>query len=116
MERQFPHERLICYQLAVAISRWVRRSDFPPGDAGLKQQAKHAADRVALAVVEGSRATGDDRAVHFLRAEACAAEVCAVLDLVELEDGALIQRDLRRVATMISGLRERRRSRSSGQE
>lgn len=105
MDRYFPHEKLLCYQLAVAISRWVRLTDFPTGDSSLKDQAKRAADSIALNVAEGTRAVGKNRRKHFRYAEASAAEVCAVLDLVALDGGEDIQRDLRRVAAMIGGLR-----------
>jgi hypothetical protein len=65
MDSYFPHEKLTCYQLAVNVSRWFRDSDFPTGDADLKDQGKRAATGVALAIAEGSRSRGGNRKKHF---------------------------------------------------
>ena len=97
--------RLHCYQLAVTISRWVRKAEFPAGDSKLKDQARRAADSIPLNIAEGTRSAGKNRKRHFRYAEGSAAEACAVLDLVELDGGAAIQVELRRVAAMVGGLR-----------
>lgn len=103
--RYFPHERLTCYQLAVAVSRWFRDAPFPAGDAALRDQGKRASSSIVLNIAEGTRSSGGNRKKHFRYAEASAAEACSVLDLVDLDNGAERQAELRRIAAMVRGLR-----------
>lgn len=105
MEHSLSHETLDAYRLAVEVARLVRRTKFPAGDSSLRDQAKRAADSVVLNLAEGCHAQGGNRAKHFRIARGSAAEVCAVLDLVDLPDGPARQADLRRVVAMICRLR-----------
>ena len=98
----FDHEHFDCYRLAVSVARWMRASRFRRGDAPLRSQAVRAADSVVLNIAEGlSRHDGAGRN-HFRIALGSAAETCAVLDLVELPDGADRQHDLRRIGAMLA--------------
>jgi four helix bundle protein len=105
MKNSFSHETLIAYRLALGVARWLRSTRFPMGDSGLRDQGVRAACSCVLNLAEGASAMGGNRRKHFAIAKASAAETCAVLDLVELSDGAERQAELRRVAAMISGLR-----------
>ena len=49
--------------------------------------------------------TDKERARHFRIARASAAETCAVLDLVDLDEGPTRQHQLRRVVAMLCKLR-----------
>ena len=105
MDRYFPHEKLTCYQLAVSVSRWFRATDFPTGDADLKDQGKRAAASIVLNIAEGSRSTGGNRAKHFGYAMASAAEACAVLDIVDVPGISERRHELRRIGGMVRKLR-----------
>ena len=99
-----PHERLICYRLALKVARWLHATRFPRGATDLRRQAVRAADSVVLNIAEGASRQGDAAKNHFRIALGSAAETCAVLDLVELPDAEERQHDLRRVGAMLGKL------------
>ncbi len=105
MEHALSHETLDAYRLAVEVARWVRATQFPRGDSALRDQAKRAADSVVLNLAEGCHSLGGNRGKHYRIARGSAAEVCAVLDLVDLDEGPLRQSQLRRVVAMLCRLR-----------
>ena len=66
MSRYFEHEKLIAYQQARDVARWIRYdARFPRGEAQLRDQAKRAADSVVLNLAEGCCRDGKDRLYHF---------------------------------------------------
>jgi four helix bundle protein len=103
VELNFPHEGLDCYQLAVGVARWTLAQRFPPRCADLADQAARAATSIPLNIAEACRggAAGKN---HFRIAMGSASELCAVLDLVDLPDGALRQSELRRIGAMLRKL------------
>ena len=103
MEPGFPHERLDCYRLAVGIARWTLAQRFPPRCADLADQAARAATSIPLNIAEACRggAAGKN---HFRIAMGSAGELCAVLDVVDLPEGALRQAELRRIGAMLRRL------------
>ena len=105
MKHPLSYEHLDVYGVAVDVARWVRRTRWPHGDAALKDQAKRAADSVVLNIAEGAYRQGKERAKHYRIARGSAAEVCAVLDLVDLDEGSQRQQQLRRVVAMTCKLR-----------
>ena len=105
MERYFDHERLIAYQLAAEVARWLTHdARFPPGTASLRDQAVRAAQSAALNVAEGRARGGDAGRNHYRIALGSAAEACAALDLVAVAGGAEQQAKLRRVGALVHGL------------
>ncbi len=106
MKHTLSHENLDAYKLAVQIARWIRHTPFPRGDSALKDQARRAADSVVLNLAEGAyMGTPKERGRHFRIARGSAAEVCAVLDLIDLDGGPERQVELRRVVAMLCRLR-----------
>ena len=106
MNRYFRHEKLVAYQLARGVARWIRHdARFPRGEAPLKDQARRAADSVVLNLAERCYREGKDRAFHFRVAMGSAAECAAVFDLVEMDGARERQEELRRVVAMVHGLR-----------
>jgi len=105
MKHPLSHETLDVYRLAVQVARWVRGTRFPVGDADLRDQARRAAQSIVLNIAEGCHSQGGNRGKHFRIARGSAAEVCAVLDLVDLPDGEVQQEAVRRVVAMLSRLR-----------
>lgn len=105
MEHALSHENLDAYRLSLDVVRQVRSTTFPRGDADLKDQARRAAQSLVLNLAEGCHSSGGNRGKHFRIARGSAAEVCAVLDLVELDDGPAMQRKLRRIVAMLTRLR-----------
>jgi four helix bundle protein len=105
MKHTLSHESLDAYKLAVSVARWMRKTRFPYGDASLKDQARRAADSVVLNIAEGAYRDGKERLKHFRIARGSAAEACAVLDLIDLEEGPARQQELRRVVAMTVKLR-----------
>jgi four helix bundle protein len=102
------HERLDVYRLALSVAVWAAQQAIPAQRKHLRDQLVRAADSVVLNIAEGAgREPGDARRNHFRIAAGSAAEVCAVLDLVALPDGAARQDDLRRVVAMLSRLSRR---------
>jgi four helix bundle protein len=106
MKHTLSHENLDAYKLEVEVARWVRKTPFPYGESTLKDQARRAADSIVLNLAEGAyMGTPKERGRHFRIARGSAAEVCAVLDLVDLPDGPMRQAQLRRVVAMLCKLR-----------
>jgi len=99
----FPHEILDCYRLAVGVARWVLAQRFPPRCSELADQAVRAATSVPLNIAEACRQGAAGRN-HFRIAMGSAAELCAVLDLVDLPGGAERQAELRRIGAMLRRL------------
>ena len=105
MTRYLRHEKLIAYQLARDVARWVRyEARFPRRESSLKDQAKRAADSLVLNLAEGCYREGKDRAYHYRIAMGSAAECSAVFDLLNLDGVGERQAELRRVVAMIRGL------------
>ena len=100
----FDFEGLIVYQLAVEVSRWVRRTPWPTGEGKLKDQARRAADSVALNIAEGRMRTGRARSNHYSIARGSAGEVFAALDLIDLPGGKDTQHTLHRIGKMLHAL------------
>ena len=100
----FNHERLDCYQLAVGVANWLRKTRFPRGCAELRKQATKAADSVALNIAEGAGRTGDAAKNHFRIALGSAAETCAVLELIQIPGAETRQHELRRISAMLAVL------------
>ena len=98
---QLGHERLDCYQLAIAVARWAAQQTFPTHRKHLRDQLVRAADSVALNIAEGSGQSGDARRNHYRIAMGSAAEVAAVIDLADFTDGADRQEELRRITAML---------------
>lgn len=102
------HERLDVYVLALGIARWAAQQAIPAQRKHLRDQLVRAADSVVLNIAEGAgREPGDARRNHFRIAAGSASEVAAVLDLIDLPDGAARKDELRRVAAMLSRLSRR---------
>ena len=98
----FDHERLDCYKLALGVSRWLRTTRFPRGDADLRRQAVRAANSVVLNIAEGTSRRNDAAKHHLRIALGSAAETCAVLDLVAIPGAEERQDELRRVGAMLA--------------
>jgi len=99
MDPFFNHERLDCYTLAVAISRWIRGTPIPETD--LRNQALRASSSIVLNIAEGSTSQGRNRKKHFTYAAASAAEVSSILDILDLPSGPEKQIELRRISQML---------------
>ena len=105
MTRYLRHEKLIAYQLARRVARWLRyEARFPRREGALRDQAQRAADSMVLNLAEGCNREGKDRLYHFRVAMGSASECCAVFDLVDLAGAADRQRELRRIVALICGL------------
>ena len=104
MATGFPHENLDCYQLAVAVARWVAAARFPPRCTHLTDQAVRAAQSVVLNIAEGAARGGPAGRNHFRIALGSAAELCSVLDLVDVTDARARQAELRRIGAMLRRL------------
>jgi four helix bundle protein len=99
---EFGHERLDCYRLALGVARWAARQAVPTHRKHLRDQLVRAADSIVLNIAEGSgQPPGDARRNHYRIAMGSAAEVAAVIDLVDSVDGAVRKEELRRVAAML---------------
>jgi len=95
----FDHERLHVYELAKQIARWAAKTNVR---RTLKEQLVRAADSVVLNIAEGATRDGDVRKNHYRIALGSAAEVAAVLDLIDV-DGTQAD-DIRRVGAMLAKL------------
>ena len=99
---EFGHERLDCYRLALGVARWAARQGLPAHRKHLRDQLVRAADSMVLNIAEGSgQEPGDARRNHYRIAMGSAAEIAAVIDLVDFVDGTIRQEELRRVAAML---------------
>ncbi len=107
MKHEFHHERLDAYRLSVVVARWVPTLVFPASRRHLQDQLVRAADSLCLNIAEGTGRAGKSRRYHFRVAKGSAAEACAVLDLMDLPDGAEHQQLLRRVGAMLGALERR---------
>jgi four helix bundle protein len=100
---QFNHENLDAYRLSVQVARWAAKVPVPTQRRHLRDQLVRAADSVVLNIAEGSgQEPGAARRNHYRIARGSAAEVCAVLDLLEPRGVEERQDQLRRVAAMLS--------------
>ncbi len=100
----FPFERTDVYTLSVSVNRRVAKLRWPTGRGHLKDQAIRAADSMVLNLAEGwerGHQTGAARN-HFRIAKGSAAEVFAVLDILEVETE--LRDDLRRGGAMLARL------------
>ena len=105
MEHRFGHEGLDCYKLACEVARWAARQPVPAARKHLREQLVRAADSVVLNIAEGGgRDPGAARRNHYRIARGSAAEVCAILDLLDLRQGGSRQEQLRRIGAMLSGM------------
>ncbi|MCB9795419.1 MAG: four helix bundle protein [Alphaproteobacteria bacterium] len=101
----FPHETLDCYRLSVEVGRAVRGLKFPRGEADLKAQAVRAGNSVVLNIAEGCSKADGSRLNHFRIARGSAAELAAVLDLLDPPSRESLQMKLRRIGWMLVKLR-----------
>src|SRR5689334_21324883 len=101
MDYGFPHESLDCYRLAVGVARWTAAARFPGRHADLADQAMRAAQSVPLNIAEGCARGGQAGRNHYRIALGSAAELTAVLDLVDLPGAADRQAELRRIGAML---------------
>jgi four helix bundle protein len=101
----FPHESLHSYQLAKTVARWSLTVKWPRGLAHLKDQAQRAATSIPLNIAEGHQRNGKDRLYHYSVAHGSAAEVAAILDLIDLDRGEEMKVLLDRVGAMLRRMR-----------
>ena len=99
------HERLKCYQALLRVARWFRALERVPGHASLYDQGRRAAESAVLNLAEACYRHGKARLYHFRVAQGSTAEFVAVLDLVDHDDSAAHQADLRSALAMMQGLR-----------
>jgi four helix bundle protein len=104
MSPGFPHESLDVYAMALGIARWTRAQHFPARCGDLADQAVRASQSVVLNIAEGCGRGGAAGKNHFRMALGSAAELSAVLDLVDFPDGAARKGELRRVGAMLRAL------------
>ena len=103
----FAHERLDVARLACEVARWAARQVLPPARKHLQEQLLRAADSLWLNVAEGTgQPPGASRRSHLRIAQGSAAEVHAVLMLVELPEGGARKQDLRRIAAMLAKMQQ----------
>ncbi len=76
----------------------------PRGRASLKDQGCRAADSIVLNIAEGRGRGGGAGKNHFRIALGSAAELSAVLDLLEPRDGASYHPKIRRIGAMLARL------------
>ena len=103
MAFEFPHERLLAYQLAVEVRRRMADLRWRTGDGDLKNQGLRAAASIALNLAEGRARQGKARVNHYRIALGSAAEVSAVLDIA-FPDDLELRATVARCGHMISGL------------
>lgn len=100
---EFGHEKLDVYRLALGVARWAAAQVIPAQRKHLRDQLVRAADSVVLNIAEGcGREPGETRRHHLRIALGSAAEVTAVLDLIDLPGGPERQAELRRVGAMLA--------------
>jgi four helix bundle protein len=108
MSQEFAHEGLDCYRLAVGVSRWAAKQEFPTYRKHLRDQLVRAADSVVLNIAEGmSKTSPDERRHHLSVAKGSAAEVAAVIDIADLPGSGERREELRRIGAMLTVLRRR---------
>ena len=102
------HERLDVYRIALEVARWAARQQVPTARRHLRDQLVRAADSMVLNIAEGAgREPGDGRRHHFRIAAGSAAEVAAVLDLIEFPEAQGRKEQLQRVGAMLARLTAR---------
>ncbi len=99
---EFPHERLDCYRVALEVNQWLKEQRFEPSDKDTSDQVTRASNSMLLNIAEGASSRGKQRAYHFRKTQASAAEVCACLDTVMLSGSEDQQQKLRRVGAMLT--------------
>ena len=99
-EYDFEHTDL--YRLVRDVARWMRRVQWPAGEANLRVQGIRAMDSVALNTGEGWVRRGRAGRNQLRIALASAGEVLVVLDLVDLPQGREQQQKLRRIGAMLA--------------
>ncbi len=104
MSHHFDFENLDVYQLAVRVARWARRVKWPSDAGKLRDECIRAADSVVLNTAEGRMRGGKSGRNHYRIALGSAGEATAVLDLVDLPEGAEHQQCLRRIGAMLARL------------
>ena len=93
---ELAHEGLHVYRTALGVARWAAGQAIPAYRKHLRDQLLRAADSVVLNIAEGAgHDPGESRRHHYRIAAASAAEVAAVLDLLDLPGGAALQAELR---------------------
>ena len=100
----FDHEQLICYQLGLDVARELAITAFPRGEAQLKDQAVRASRSVVLNIAEGRARGGQAGRNHYRIAHGSAAETSAALDLSRVRGAEPLQKKLRRIGSLLSGL------------
>ena len=103
----YTHQKLHVYQHALTVARWIRGQTWPRGDAPLRDQASRAATSVVLNIAEGMSQIGKPRANHLRIAKASAAEVSAILDLVDFDGTHEMAHLIDRVGMMLAKLLKR---------
>ncbi|MFZ5479876.1 MAG: four helix bundle protein [Myxococcota bacterium] len=99
----FAHERLDVFRVAKEVARWAAKQVLPPSRKHLADQLVRAADSMVLNIGEGcGHEPGAARRNHFRIALGSAAEVHAVLELVDLPEGDSRKQELRRVGAMLA--------------
>ncbi|MCB9795457.1 MAG: four helix bundle protein [Alphaproteobacteria bacterium] len=101
-EFAFSHEVLDVYRLAREVALWIRGLEFPRGEAELRNQALRASSSVVLNIAEGRARGGRPGQNHYRIALGSAAELCAVMDLLRVDEALVMQRKLRRVGAMLN--------------
>lgn len=105
MGHYFDHERLLAYQIAAEVARWLLHdARFPAGASALRDQAVRAGQSAALNVAEGRARGGAAGRNHYRIALGSAAEACAALDLAQVAGAGDQQEKLRRVGALLRGL------------
>lgn len=96
------HERLDAYAVAVDVARWAARLNIPAWRKHLREQLVRAADSVVLNLAEGcGHPPGNARRNHYRIANGSAAEVAAIVDLLDPPDRDERLHQLRRVCAML---------------
>jgi four helix bundle protein len=101
----FDHEGMDVYILAVRVARWVRGVKWPTGTGHLRDNAVRSSESMVLNIAEGRSRGGKAGKNHYRIAQGSAAECCAVLDLVDLDEGPEHQALLRRVGHMLQSMK-----------
>ena len=104
MNWTFDFENMDVYRLAVEVARWMRTTDWPEGSAKARDQGLRASESVVLNFAEGYTRRGKAGKNQIRIAGASAGEVVAVLDVVDLPEGAEQQHKMRRVGAMLAKL------------
>ena len=99
---EFTHEKLDCYNVAREVNDWIDEQGFSKERENIEDQIQRASDSVLLNIAEGVASEGKTRRYHLRKARASAAECCACLDRVRIQQAADQQQKLRRVGAMLT--------------